>query len=156
MEVSSWIILIVVLMLAFSVAYAHKDSKQIVHVFHKNKAPSLKALEQVNEVLTLYAKDYQVLYHDIEDSSNLALIESFGLPETHFPIAVVIDGKFTMQKDGRIASFVHFPDFMQGIGRHEGNWSVSDLEAALRDPSLLLKTSILPELGAEESEGECE
>lgn len=155
MEISSWIILIVVLMLACSVAYAHNDSKRIVHVFHKNKAPSLKALKHVNEVLILFAKDYEVLYHDIEDASNLALIESFGLPETHFPIAVVIDGKFTMRKDGRIASFVHFPVFMKGIGRHEGNWSGSDLEAALRDPSVLLETNILPELDAEESEGEC-
>ncbi len=136
--------------------YAKDATKPVIHVFHKNKAPSLKALEKINAALNNYKTDYDILYLDIEDQTNLELIHSFGLPSTHFPVAVVIDGKFTIQREDNIISFVHFPAFMRGIGRHEGNWSIADLEATLVDMSLLCNKNILPVLEDEESEGKCE
>jgi hypothetical protein len=44
---------------------------------------------------------------------------------------------------------------MKGIGRHEGNWAIADLEAVLKDNSLLAEKNILPEL-KEEKENEQE
>jgi len=151
------ILLIIIAMLLICPALlAESSRKPIVHIFHKHKTPSLKALEKIDALLDNYRDLYDIRYHDIEDEANLELIHSLGLPSTHFPVAVVIDGKFTVQMGDRIASFVHFPDFMHGIGRHEGNWSISDLEAALQDKSLLLEENILPELEEGETEGECE
>lgn len=139
-----------------SVMLAVDTGKPVIRVFYKNKKPSQKALEKINEALDDYRDLYQIHYHDIEDEINRELILDLGLPSTHFPVAVVIEGKFTAQFGDRIASFVHFPTFMHGIGRHEGNWSIADLEAALKDNDLLLEENILPELEEGETEGECE
>lgn len=148
--------LILALLSLCTALLASDTGKAVIHVFNKNKGPSQKALQKINAALDSYRDQYEIRYHGIEDEANLELIESFGLPSTHFPVAVVIDGKFTVQIGDRIASFVHFPDFMHGIGRHEGNWSISDLEAALQDNSLLLNENILPELAEDKTEGECE
>lgn len=148
--------LILALLSLCTALLAGDTGKAVIHVFNKNKGPSQKALEKINAALDNYRAQYEIRYHDIEDEANLELIESFGLPSTHFPVAVVIDGKFTVQIGDRTASLVHFPDFMHGIGRHEGNWSISDLEAALQDNSLLLDKNILPELAEDVTEGECE
>lgn len=151
------ILTIILLLLALCSALLAVDtSKPIIQVFNKNKRPSQNALVKINEALDRVRDFYDIRYHDIEDEANLELIHSLGLPSTHFPVAVVIDGKFTVQMGDRIASFVHFPDFMHGIGRHEGNWSISDLEAALQDNSLLLEENTLPELEEDETEGECD
>jgi len=153
----AYVTLIILVLVSLSSALLAIDSgKPIIHVFNKNKGPSQNALVKINEALDRFRDLYDIRYHDIEDEANLELIHSLGLPSTHFPVAVVIDGKFTVQIGDRIASFVHFPDFMHGIGRHEGNWSVSDLVAALQDNSLLLEENILPELEEDETEGECE
>lgn len=156
MEHTVYLILIIALLSLATGLIATPNPKPQIHVFHKHKAPSLRALERINLALAAHKEDYQITYHDIEDEANLELIESFGLPSTHFPIAVVIAGKFSIQKEDKIISFVHFPDFMQGIGRHEGDWSIADLEAALQDNSLLLDHSILPEMNEDEFDSSCE
>ena len=84
------------------------------------------------------------------------IITQFGLPSTHFPFSVVINGKFTANIDDKVVSFVHFPLFMKGIGRHEGNWSIADLEKVLYDNSLLLEENILPTLEDDSNSSECE
>ncbi len=150
------VVIILILISLNSALLAVDTGKPVVHIFNKNKGPSQEALKKINAAMDNYRENYDIRYHDIEDEANLELIHSLGLPSTHFPVALVIDGKFTVQIGDRIASFVHFPDFMHGIGRHEGNWSISDLEAALQDNSLLLEENILPELEKDETEGECE
>ena len=153
---NTWILVVTIALMLISPAlYARESAKPIVNVFYKQKAPSLSTLEKVNEVLDGFRDVYDIRYYNIEDEANLELIESLGLPSTHFPFAVVIDGRFSIQTEHGVASFVHFPDFMGGIGRHEGNWTVTDLESALKDNSLLLEANILPEL-EQESEGQCE
>ena len=156
MENFIMIAIVLVLISISLLLYAGNASKPVIHVFHKNKAPSLKALEKINEALEKHKSDFEIRYLDIEDQANLELIHSLGLPSTHFPVAVVIDGKFTIQREDKTISFVHFPVFMRGIGRHEGNWSIADLEAALNDKSLLSDVNILPVLEDEDSEGKCE
>lgn len=139
-----------------SAMFTADSVKPIIRVFYKNKKPSQKTLVKINETLDNFRDLYEIHYHDIEDEINRELIQSLGLPSTHFPVAVVIEGKFTAKFGDRIASFVHFPDFMHGIGRHEGNWSIADLEAALQNNALLLEENILPEIAEGETEGECE
>jgi hypothetical protein len=149
-------ILVLIMLITYSILLADNDTKPIVRVFHKQKAASLRVLEKVNDSLAAFADEYQIFYYDIEDEANLSLIEGIGLPSTHFPFAVVINDRFTIQRNGMFVSFVHFPDFMKGIGRHEGNWSIADLEAALMDNSLLRETNVLPELDEDEFESKCE
>ncbi len=128
-----------------------------IHVFYKNRTPSLKVLDAVKELLDGYNDNYEIIFLDIEDELNFDLISKFNLPETHLPFAVVIDGKYTaINKDKELISFVHFPLFMKGIGRHEGNWSLDDLSNALNDNTLLLEQNILPELNEDEETTQCE
>jgi len=90
------------------------------------------------------------------NQQNQEIISRYNLPDTHFPFAVVINGKYSAEVEGKKIDFVHFPRFMHGIGRHEGNWSLEALEKVLRDNSLLLEENILPDIEHDDNEEECE
>ena len=127
-----------------------------VSVFYKEKKPSQQVLNKINQLLEQYKDSYHITYYMIEDEKNMDIITELGLPATHFPFAVVINGKYTATIEGKVVSFVHFPLFMKGIGRHEGNWSIADVEKVLNDNSLLLEKNILPILKEETSDSKCE
>ena len=132
------------------------NDKKIISIFYKDKKPSQQVLEQINKLLEQFKDSYQINYYLIEDQKNTDVITQFGLPSTHFPFSVVINGKFTAKIDDKLVSFVHFPLFMKGIGRHEGNWSIADLEKVLNDNSLLLEENILPILEEDNNSSDCE
>lgn len=125
-----------------------------IEVFHKNKEPSLQTLEKTNAVLDRYKDDYEIFYYVITDSVNVDLIREYNLPDTHFPFAIVINGRYSADINNSKIDFVHFPLFMHGIGRHEGNWSLDDLEAVLKDKSMLLDKNVLSEEEDEEGNDE--
>ncbi|MBD3278043.1 MAG: hypothetical protein GF388_07075 [Candidatus Aegiribacteria sp.] len=145
------ILLPLAILLILSMSFAEGT----VQIFHKQMPPSLETLERVDSVLSLFMDEYQITYHLITDPDQAELISSLGLPDTHFPFAVVINGTYSAEIDGDTISFVHFPSFMHGIGRHQGNWSMESLSAVLSDNSLLLDRSVLPELEEDEEEEVC-
>lgn len=126
-----------------------------IEVFYKEMPPSLQTLEMVNTVLAEFAGEYEIEYHVITDASTSELINLYSLPETHFPFAVAVNGKYTATIDGQDIFFVHFPLFMHGIGRHEGNWSMDLLRQVLADPSLLNEQNTLPILIESDESTEC-
>jgi len=144
---------LITLLTMLSVIFAQESKMVNIDVFFKNQKPSQQALAEINKVLENYKASSKISYYLITDSANAEIIAKYGLPATHFPVAVVIDGKFNAKIKDKTVSFVHFPDFMAGIGRHEGNWSIADLTLVLQDNSLLLEKNILPVL-KEESSGE--
>jgi len=121
------------------------DSTGRIEVFHKNKEPSLRTLAKTKTVLSKHEGDYKIAYYIINDPTNAELIRKYNLPETHFPFAVVINGRYSALIDGRTVYFLEFPLFMKGIGRHEGGWSMEDLDRVLSDVRLLLDQNVLPE-----------
>ena len=131
-----------------------ESSKNTIDVFHKDKKLSLQTLEEVNLILNKYKDNYEISYYDILDSVNISLIRKYNLPETHFPFAVVINGKYSAHIQNIKIDFVQFPLFMQGIGRHQGNWTLKDLKAALKDNSILIEENTLPVAKNEDSEEE--
>lgn len=148
--------LILFVLMMSSIGFGQESKMATVDIFYKNKRPSQQVLTEINKVVEKYEKTYTVSYYLITDSSNSEIISKYGLPSTHFPVAVVINGIFTAEIDGEKVSFVHFPEFMKGIGRHEGNWSIACLEAVLKDNSLLADKNILPELNEESEDEECD
>ncbi len=129
------------------------QSVNSVDVFYKEYPPSLETLEQTNEVLGEFT-DFEITYHIITDSASADLIQLYNLPDTHFPFAVIVNGRYSAMIEGEKIDFVHFPLFMQGIGRHEGNWSMTHLRMVLSDTSLLMDENTLIELD-ESGETEC-
>jgi hypothetical protein len=125
-----------------------------VDVFHKNRPPALKALAKTDSILTEYGGRFEIAHHLITDEETEPLIEKFGLPGSHFPFAIVINGAFSAMVGNEKIDFVHFPLFMHGIGRHEGNWSMEHLRLVLRDTTLLMEKSVLPVLD-EAGDSEC-
>jgi hypothetical protein len=121
-----------------------------VEVFHKSMPPSLETLDRTIELLEEFANFYDISYYSITDPASADIIAEYNLPGTHFPFAVVVNGKFSALIDGEKIDFVHFPLFMHGIGRHEGNWSMELLELVLNDTSLLIDENILTPLDEEE------
>ncbi len=134
-----------VIIILFGLIFISCSNTKTIEVFHKNKKPSLKTLAQVKEVLSKYEVEYNVSYHLITAPETLPLIQKYNLPDTHFPFAVVINGKYSAKLDNQQIDFVHFPLFMHGIGRHEGNWSLIHLETALQNNALLISENILLE-----------
>ena len=132
------------------------SDKVDISVFYKNKKPSQKVLEKTNKLLEQFKDSYQINYYLIEDPKNIDIITKLGLPSTHFPFSVVINGKFNAKIADKLVSFTHFPLFMKGIGRHEGNWSIADLEKVLNDNTLLLEKNTLPVLEEDKNNSECE
>ncbi|MCD4819422.1 MAG: hypothetical protein K8S23_12090 [Candidatus Cloacimonetes bacterium] len=133
-----------------------QESIKTIDVFYKDKKPSLKTLEKTKIILGKHEDEYKISYYVITDSLNMDLIKKYNLPDTHFPFAVVINGKYSARINNNKIDFVHFPLFMKGIGRHEGNWSLDDLEIVLKENTLLLDKNILPELEHEEDDTPCD
>lgn len=120
-----------------TLAFSTQEKKMIIDVFYKNRTPSQKTLEQVKPVLEQFSDRYTIRYHDIEAPTTEPLIEQFGLPDTHFPFAIVFNGIYSARMGDEKILFVEFPTFMAGIGRHEGNWSLEHLKMVLEYNSLL-------------------
>ncbi len=135
-------------------AISSQTSINTVDVFYKEFPPSLETMEQTNAVLAEFAEEYDIIYHIITDSASIDLIQLYNLPDTHFPFAVVVNGKYSAMINGETIDFVHFPLFMHGIGRHEGNWSLVHLRKVLSDTSFLMDENTLVELD-ESGETEC-
>lgn len=127
----------------------------IIDVFYKEMPPSLQTLEMVNTVLDEFADVYEITHHLITDTASSELIQQYNLPGTHFPFAIAVNGKYSATINGDTIYFVHFPLFMQGIGRHEGNWSMEHLKEVLADTSLLIDENTLPVLDESEETTEC-
>lgn len=151
-----YFLILSVLLLPFLLTGLHNEEKPTIKVFYKEREPSQKVLNRVNELLDRFRESYHIVYYNIDDKYNEDLIGELGLPDTHFPFAIAINGKYTANIDGKTVSFVHFPLFMHGIGRHEGNWSLSDVKKVLRDNSLLSENNILPVLDKEKETTSCD
>ncbi|OPL19097.1 MAG: hypothetical protein AVO35_12550 [Candidatus Aegiribacteria sp. MLS_C] len=63
------------------------------------------------------------------------IIAEYGLPETHFTMAFVVNGCFSAMVEGEKVDFFHFPLFLHGTGRHEGDWQLEMLRTVLADTS---------------------
>jgi len=127
-----------------------------IDIFYKQMPPSLQTLTEVDSVLAEFADEYTVRYHVITDSASEEIIQRYSLPETHFPFAVVVNGKYTATIGDEPIYFVHFPLFMEGIGRHEGNWSMETLKQVLEDNSLLNEQNSLPVLNESDETSDCQ
>jgi len=123
-----------------------------VDVFYKERPPSLETLARTDSVLASHGGEYTITRHLITGEETESFIEKYGLPSTHFPFAVVINGNFSALVGEEKIDFVHFPLFMRGIGRHEGNWSMEHLEMVLKDTNLLMEKSVLPVLDDHDDE----
>lgn len=140
-----------ILLLALPVLTVSSGETSIgtIEIFHKSMPPSLETLEETNAVLADFTDDFEITYHLVTDSASADLILQYNLPDTHFPFAVVINGRYSALIGFEKIDFVHFPLFMHGIGRHEGNWSMEYLELVLNDVALLMDDNILPVLDDE-------
>lgn len=137
------------LMLSISPVSSEEAFIKTIEVFHKNMDPSIETLEETNAVLGNFQEEYEITFHLITDSATTDLILKYNLPDTHFPFAVVINGRYSAMIGDEKIDFVHFPQFMHGIGRHEGNWSMEHLELVLNDNTLLMDENIQPVLDDE-------
>ena len=149
MRVRVTLFYVLVLTLPVSPVSSGEASISTIEVFYKNMFPSLETLYRTIEVLDHFSDEYEITYHLITDSATADLIQQYNLPDTHFPFAIVINGRYSTVIDGEKIDFVHFPFFMHGIGRHEGNWSMEYLELVLNDNTLLMDENILPVLDEE-------
>ena len=114
------------------------EAKPVVQVFYKEMPPSLQTLEKVRAFLEDHREEYEIHYLLMTDQAVMETMEELLLPTEHLPFAVAIEGRTSAGIGGEIIIFSHFPDFMHHLGRHQGNWTLAHLQAALQDRELLL------------------
>lgn len=120
------------------------DKKGSIDVFYREKPPSLKTLRKIKEILNKYDREYNIRYLLTTDVNNTDIMKKYHLIDAHFPFAIVINGEYSAKIDDRIIYFIDFPILMAGIGRYEGNWTLSELDLVLKNKSLLFKENYTP------------
>lgn len=115
-----------------------KSPKPLLQVFYKEKQPSLQTLQKIRTFLEKYEEKFTVRYLIITAPENEETGRSLGLPIEHFPFAIAIDGKTSVIIDAEKIIFAHFPDFMDHIGKHKGNWTLDHFTKVLDDISLMV------------------
>jgi len=143
-------------LLLLTLSVLPNSAQTTVEVFYKEMPPSLQTLEEVNNILNNLDDNYLTTYHLITDTASSNIIQHYNLPGSHFPFAIVINGKYSATINGETIYFVHFPVFMHGIDRHEGNWSMEYLQQVLADTTLLINENTLPVLDDSGETTECQ
>jgi hypothetical protein len=103
----------------------------LVDIIALNHPPLRPVLTQVDQLLAGYGDKVHVTHYDFDTPQGEEFAKSKGL-SGHTPLVIFIDGKDTFSLDGRTLNFRSFP---QGAGTGmvaEGQWTVADLDAVLK------------------------
>jgi hypothetical protein len=109
-----------------------------VEVFYGNDLPSLETFDLTSDLLEGYQGIYRVDYHLISDPWPLHLLERYGIESQELEFAVAVNGSCEALIEGDTVEFRDLPARMHGTGGPEGDWTLAQLEAVLRDTSLLV------------------
>jgi hypothetical protein len=101
-----------------------------VEIISLDHAPIRPFTEAALGIAGSYGDEVTVVVYDFDTPEGEAFAEEKGLTE-HTPIAILIDGRYEFDVDGRAVAFLNFP---QGEGTGvvaEGTWTLDDLRTLL-------------------------
>jgi hypothetical protein len=100
-----------------------------VEILYLNHGPLQATLKQIRELCGGYGKTITVAWHDAESPEGEKFMTQKGIHE-HTPLVIWIDGKKTVNVNGKEVQFAGFPTGA-GPSFFQGKWTTADLRAAL-------------------------
>lgn len=105
----------------------------VVEIVAMPHPPVKAALAPLREWLAAQGKKITVKETDSESADGIKRMQSVGL-SGHIPVLILIDGQYRVkQKDGKVVELVNFPDLPNTPPGARGNWTTSDVQAALAE-----------------------
>ena len=102
-----------------------------VEILALNHPPLRPVLDQVNVLLTPYGNRLRVSRYDPDTAEGASFEQKKGLTG-HVPLAIFVNGADTFTANGKKVTFESFPKG-QGTGMvADGEWTMADLDAALK------------------------
>lgn len=107
------------------------DGRVVVDVAYLDHPPVQPVISEVDKVLKPYDAKVRVVRHDLESKSGQSFAEENGLTG-HVAFAIFIDGKIEASVSGRTVRFENFPAGQAPIPGAAGQWTMEDLDAAIK------------------------
>jgi len=102
-----------------------------VDILYLNHPPVLPVLANIDQVLKAYGDTLTVTRHDFDTAEAVAFARKKSITG-HFPVVILINGSPTANLEGRQVTFQSFPKG-EGPGLiPDGDWSMADLDGALK------------------------
>ena len=100
-----------------------------VDVLYMNHGPMRPTLRNLDDLFSSYGSKIAVSRHDFESKEGEQFKAQKGI-RGHVPLAIWIEGKSTVQVDGKPVTFSGFPTG-SGPSFFQGKWDIDDLKMAL-------------------------
>jgi hypothetical protein len=113
-----------------SIPFTLFAAKQVkVEVLYMNHGPLQDSLEQIKKVFSQYGSGITVSWYDFESKEGEQFMAKKGITQ-HVPLVIWLDGKSSVQVNGKEIKFVGFPTG-SGPALFQGKWTMNDLRVAL-------------------------
>jgi hypothetical protein len=100
-----------------------------LEILYMNHGPLLSTLKGIKELCIVYGKAVATSWYDFESPEGEKFMANKGIHQ-HVPLVIWIDGKSTMNANGKEVQFVGFPTG-SGPPSFQGKWTLEDLRGAL-------------------------
>ena len=100
-----------------------------VEILYMNHGPLLSTLKGIRELCNGYDKAVTVSWYDFESPEGEKFMAKKDVHQ-HLPLVIWIDGKSTVNVNGKEVQFVGFPTG-SGPPSFQGKWTLEDLRGAL-------------------------
>jgi len=120
---------LMVLCLFFIPAVALPAQPVSVEILYMNHGPLLSTLKGIRELCNGYGKAVTASWYDFESPEGEKFMARKGIQQ-HLPLVVWIEGKPTVNVNGKEVQFVGFPTG-SGPPSFQGKWTLDDLRGAL-------------------------
>jgi hypothetical protein len=119
-----------IVLILFSIPFPLFAAKEVkVEVLYMNHGPLQSSIEQIKNIFSQYGSKISVSWYDFESKEGEQFMAKKGINQ-HVPLVIWMDGKFTIQVNGKEIKFVGFPTG-SGPAFFQGKWTIEDLRQAL-------------------------
>ncbi len=119
-----------VVLVLFSIPFSLLAAKEVkVEVLYMNHGLRMESLQQIKGVFSKYGNKIIVSWYDFETKEGEQFMAKKGVTQ-HLPLVIWLDGKYSIQVNGKEIKFVGFPTG-SGPAFFQGKWTMDDLRQAL-------------------------
>ena len=128
MKKSFLFFLIAAVMFSFPLVAGAKEPARI-DVLYLNHGPMKPTLRELRNLFPEYGEKIVLFWHDFDSEEGSRFKTKMGIKK-HTPLVIYIDGKSTLEVNGKPVTFFGFPTG-SGPSFFQGKWKMEDLRVAL-------------------------
>ncbi len=120
--------LVAALLFSFPLVAGAKEPVRI-DVLYLNHGPMRPTLRELRNLFPAYGERVLLFWHDFDSEEGYRFKSKKGI-KRHTPLVIYIDGKSTLEVNGKPVEFFGFPTG-SGPSFFQGKWKIEDLKVAL-------------------------